>query len=657
MNGDRRAVRLVRLAWALAALAGAELVTALVAVLALGMTMGEVVSSYVLTNAVMGTGFAACGAVLAGQRGRNPIGWLFLAAGLAHLTSAAAVLLAVLGLDLGWPEWGVRALTTVFMAAWPWGIGMFLALALQLFPTGRPVTPRWRRLLVATVVLGIGFTMTMAAEPAPVPIGGTEVATYTGVPFYASVGPLWTVFNAGSLLGIAGALAGLVVRWRRGDERLRRQLLWLVLAGLAAVALNLPRWIVGEGPILLLLAVVLVPVAVTVAILRHQLLDIRLVVSRTALYLGLTLAVVAAYSVLVAASDALVRGASGVPVVAALLIALAFNPVRIRAQRWVDRLFYGSRGDPVGAVSQMSARLAADDLSGVLAGIAEALRLPFAALRHDGREVAAVGDRPESTHTVALAFRGARVGDLVVGHRYGERALSGADRNVLALLASPLAAALHASALSDELQASRERIIAAREEERRRLHRDLHDGLGPVLTGAGYKADAARNLVADAPERAGSLIAEVRTDLKAAVDDVRRIVYGLRPPALDELGLVGAVRRQCEALLIDVDLDAPPALPALPAAVEVAAYRIISEALTNAARHARADSVRVGIRVGTAVEVTVEDDGGSGDPWEPGVGLRSIRDRAAELGGSCRAGPGPNGGRVEAVLPLEVARP
>ncbi|MFE3458701.1 sensor histidine kinase [Nocardiopsis aegyptia] len=656
MNGDRRAARFARLAWALAALAGAELVTALVAVLVQGMTVGEAVGSYVLTNAVMGTGFAACGTVLAVQRGRNPIGWLFLAAGLAHLTSAAAAPLAALGLDLSWPEWVVRALATVFMAAWPWGIGMLLGLALQLFPTGRPVTPRWRRLLVATVVLGIGFTMAMAADPAPVPIGDTEVATYTGVPFYASAGPLWTVFNAGSLLGIAGALAGLVVRWRRGDERLRRQLLWLVLAGLAAVALNLPRWIVGEGPILLLLAVVLVPVAVTVAILRHQLLDIRLVVSRTTLYLGLTLAVVAAYSALVAASDALVRAAPGVPVVAALLIALAFNPVRIRAQRWVDHLFYGSRGDPVGAVSQMSARLAADDLSGVLAGIAEALRLPSAALRHDGREVAAVGKPPESTHTVALAFRGARVGELVVGHRYGERVLSGADRDVLALLASPLAAALHAAALSDELQASRERIIAAREEERRRLHRDLHDGLGPVLTGAGYKADAARNLVADAPERAGSLIAEVRTDLKTAVDDVRRIVYGLRPPALDELGLVGAVRRQCEALLIDVDLDAPPTLPALPAAVEVAAYRIISEALTNAARHAQAGSVRVGIRVGTAVEVTVEDDGGSGDPWEPGVGLRSIRDRAAELGGSCRAGPGPNGGRVEAVLPLEVAR-
>jgi signal transduction histidine kinase len=654
VNDDRRTVRLAR---ALSALAGAELATALVAVLALGMTVGDLVSSYVLTNAVMGTGFAACGAVLAGRRGRNPIGWLFLAAGLAHLTSAATAPLAALGLDLGWPAWVVRALTTVFMASWPWGIGMFLALALQLFPTGRPVTPRWRWLLAATVVLGIGFTMTMAADPAPVPIGDTEVATYTGLASYGSVEPLWTVFNAGALLGLAGALAGLVVRWRRGDERLRRQLLWLVLAGLAAVALNLPRWVIGEGPILLLLAVVLVPVAVTVAILRHQLLDIRLVVSRTALYLGLTCAVVAAFSAMVAASDAFVRGASGAPLIAALLIALAFNPVRIRAQRWVDRLFYGSRGDPVGTVSHVGARLAADDLSGVLAGIAEALRLPFAALRHDGREVAAVGTPPESLHTMTLAFRGARVGELVVGHRYGERSLSGADRNVLALLASPMAAALHAAALSEELQTSRERIVAAREEERRRLHRDLHDGLGPVLTGAGYKADAARNLVVGDPERAGALVAEVRTDLKAAVEDVRRIVYGLRPPALDELGLVEAVRRQCEALPIDVELHVPPVLPALPAAVEVAAYRIVSEALTNAARHADAHAIRVGIRVGPAVEVTVEDDGVGGGPWEPGVGLGSIRDRAAELGGTCRVGPGPTGGRVEAVLPLEVAEP
>lgn len=657
MNVDRRTTRLTRLAWTLSAVAAAELAVAVAAVLARGMTAAEVVSGYVLTNAVMGTGFAVCGTLLATQRGRNPIGWLFLAAGLAHLTSAACAPLLLLGLDLGWPDRVVRALATVFMLAWPWGIGMFLGLALQLFPTGRPVTPRWRWLLAATVVMGVGFTAAMAADPAPVAIGPAGIATYTGLPFYESAGVLWAVFNSGSLLGIAGALAGLVVRWRRGDERLRRQLLWLVLAGLATVALNLPRWVTGEGPILLLLAVVLVPAAVTVAILRHHLLDIRLVVSRTTLYLGLSLVVLAAYSTLVTASDALVRGVSGAPAVAALLIALAFNPVRIRSQRWVDRLFYGSRGDPVGAVSRVGARLAADDLSGVLSGIADALRLPFAALRRDGREVAAVGAPPESLHTMALVFRGDRVGELAVGHRYGERSLSGADRNVLALLASPLAAALHAAALSEELQASRERIVTAREEERRRLHRDLHDGIGPVLTGAGYKADAAGNLVTEAPERAGELISEVRTDLKAAVDDVRRIVYGLRPPALDELGLVGAVRRQCEALPIGVDLHVPDALPALPAAVEVAAYRIISEALTNAARHADADSVRVGIRVGSAIEVTVEDDGGSGGPWDPGVGLRSMRDRAAELGGTCRAGPGPTGGRVEAVLPLEVAEP
>jgi signal transduction histidine kinase len=638
----------------LAVLAGAILAAAIVAALALGMTMGDVVTSYLLTNAAMGTGFAVCGSILAVQRPQNPIGWLLLAAGLAHLVSAATAPLAAVGLDRGWPEWVIRALVTAFMFAWPWGIGMFLALALQLFPTGRPLTPRWRWLLAVTVVLGVGFTATMAGGSEPVDIADAAISTYLALPFHESVELLRTVFNAGPLLGLGGALTSLVVRWRRGDELLRRQLLWLVLAGLVAVALNLPRWIFGDGPILLLLAVVLVPAAITVAILRHQLLDIRLVVSRLALYLALTLAVVSGYSVLVAVLHALVRDFSGVPVVAALLIALAFNPARSHVQRWVDRLFYGARGDPVDAVSQMGARLAAEDLSGVVAGIAEELRLPFAALRHEGREVVVVGTPVESLHTIGLAFRGERVGELVVGARHGERSLSGADRDVLGLLASPLAAALHATTLSEALQTSREQIVTAREEERRRLHRDLHDGLGPVLTGAGYKADAARNLVSASPGEAGALMAEVRADLKHAVDDVRRIVYGLRPPALDELGLVGAVRRQCEALPIEVDLEAPQALPTLPAAVEVTAYRIISEALTNAARHAEANVIRVGIRVGSAVEVTVEDDGRTGGAWEPGVGLRSIRDRAAELGGTCKAGPGPRGGLVEAVLPLEV---
>jgi two-component system, NarL family, sensor kinase len=396
-----------------------------------------------------------------------------------------------------------------------------------------------------------------------------------------------------------------------------------------------------------------VPIAITIAILRHGLLDIRLAVSRALLYLMLTAAVAGAYLGLVAALDALLRG-TGAPLVATLLIALAFNPVRVWLQRRVDRLLYGSRSDPVEAVSQVGARLAADDLTGVLGGIRRALRLPFAALRAGDRELAADGVPPPALQTVPLAFRGEPVGELVVGVRGGERALGDADLTVLNLLAAPLATALHATALAEEVQASRERIVSAREEERRRLHRDLHDGLGPTLTGAGYKADAAYNVTGSDPDRARELTAAVRADIGHAIDDVRRLVYGLRPPALDEVGLVGALRRHCERLPLAVTFDAPDPLRPLPAAVEVAAYRIITEALTNVTRHSGATAAHITIAVGSAVELSILDNGRVDGAWIPGVGLTSIRERAAELGGTCAAGPTPGGGRVSATLPLEV---
>ncbi|MEV0273712.1 histidine kinase [Hamadaea sp. NPDC050747] len=643
------------LAWLLLALAALLAVVAAAGAVALRLSAADIVDSYLLTNSAMGVGFATCGAILAVQRGRNPIGWLLLAAGIAHLLTAASGTLGGYGHTHGWPEPLLRILASLFVSGWPWGICLLLPLSLQLFPNGRPVSPRWRWLVVVTVVAGVGFVAAMSLDPAPVEFGpGLAIRTYLGAPFFDRLGPLWAAANTAPLLGLLGAIAGLVVRYRRGDERLRRQLLWLVLALIVAVAVNLPRWIVGDGPILLLLAVPLVPIAITIAILRYQLLDIRLVVSRTLLYLLLTLGVVVAYLGLVALFDALLRGV-GAPLAATLLIAILFNPVRVRLQRAVDHLLYGSRSDPVAAVTAVGARLAADDLGGVLTGIRETLRLPFTAVRSRSVEVAAAGTPPDHLETVELSYRGERVGDLLVGVRAGERTLGEADRAVLNLLAAPLAAALSATALAEEVQASRERIVTAREEERRRLHRDLHDGLGPTLTGAGYKADAALNLSTSDPDRTRLLLSELRTDIGTAIDDVRRLVYGLRPPALDEVGLIGALRRHCERLPLEVTFDAPPQLAALPAAVEVAAYRIVTEALTNVTRHAAATKVTVTITVGSAVELSVLDDGRTGEPWRPGVGLTSIRERAAELGGLCTAGPGPDGGRVVAVLPLEGA--
>jgi signal transduction histidine kinase len=253
---------------------------------------------------------------------------------------------------------------------------------------------------------------------------------------------------------------------------------------------------------------------------------------------------------------------------------------------------------------------------------------------------------------------------LLVGVRSGEDALGVADRQVLEVLAAPVAVALRAVLLSQELQRSRERLVAAREEERRRLRRDLHDGLGPILTAVTLKADAARSALDTAPDRTDALLAELRGDANQAIGDLRRVIYDLRPAALDELGLLGALSQQVDrfgrqGLLIG--LHAPPALPMLPAAVEVAAYRIITEALTNIARHAHAHQVTIAIAIAIDGDLclAVQDDGttstANGDGWRPGTGLQSMAERAAEVGGTLEVGPTATGGRVYASLPLELA--
>ena len=213
---------------------------------------------------------------------------------------------------------------------------------------------------------------------------------------------------------------------------------------------------------------------------------------------------------------------------------------------------------------------------------------------------------------------------------------------------------MHATVVSTELQASRERLIEAREEERRRLRRELHDGLGPALTGIAFTADAAANLVAD-PDRAAELLDTLRRDTRAALADVRRVVEDLRPPALDELGLVGALQQRAEQLswradgaAVQVRLDVPPDVPALPAAVEVAAYRIATEALTNVARHSRASSAVVRLRYGDRLEVSVSDDGpgveflvaGRGPADDAGAGRRAGRSLLRRSLTRRRPGPG-----------------
>ena len=664
-----RASALRVLAAVLGGLTGLAVLAAGIASVRLGWSWAVALDAFVLTNAVIGLSFGVCGAILAWHRPRNPIGWLFAAGGVLQSTAAAVPPVSELLEQAGAGPVLVRVLATVFVYSWPWAIGLCVPVALLLFPDGRPVSRRWRLVIVAVIVTAPLFTLEMAAAPEPVEDGGP--IAYVTLPFYDQLQPLWTFAELRTLAAVVLALAALVVRYRRGSEAIRRQLLWLVLAVIVVIVATLPWGLVAGTSTAVLFSIPLIPLAVTVAIVRYRLLDIRLVLSRALAWVLLSLGVVVGYVALVAVLDRLVSSSLGRSTFATVLLVLVAAPVLPRLQRLVDRAIYGDRANPARVVSRLGAQLARppDDagadsgLVGVVETIRQALRLPYAALRRDDEVLAAAGSMPdratsERIVTEPLTYGGEVIGALSISLRDGEHRLADPDRQVLGLLAAPLAAALHATIVSAELQTSREQLVGAREEERRRLRRELHDGLGPTLTGIAFTADAAANVVDD-PARTTELLDALRRYSRAAIADVRRVVDDLRPPALDELGLVGALQQRADQLswradgaTVRVRLDVPPEVPPLPAAVEVAAYRIATEALTNIARHSQADCAVVRLRYDDRLEVSISDDGPTSGPWSPGVGLQAMHQRAAELGGAFSAGPSPSGGQVRAWFPL-----
>jgi two-component system, NarL family, sensor kinase len=663
MTTRERSDRGVRwLAVVLAGFAIAEIVTAALLSIIIGWSWRDALDAFVVTNSVMGAVFAGCGGILAWYRPRNPIGWLFVAAGLAHATTAAAAPGIQLLIEGNAPLTMQRLVVTAFAWSWPWSIGLCLPLALLLFPDGRPPSRRWLWAVLAVIVTAPLFAIEMGAAPESsepgVPIGYLTFAAY------GALQPLWTATEIRNLLALSLGLAALGVRYRRGSDVERRQLLWLLLAVLIALIVILPWGLVAGTPVEVLLAIPLIPIAVTVAIVRYELLDIRLVVARLLAWVMLLLAVVVAYAGLVALMGQFTTvGLRWSALITVLLVILAV-PALPRLQRLVDGAIYGDRGDPARVVSRLGEQLATPDagLQGIVATIRTALRLPYLAIERDGNVVVSDGEPTDRVHCWPLTRGGTAEGQLTIGLRTGERELAAADRRALAMLADPVAVAVHSTVLSEELQASRERIVAAREEERRKLRRELHDGLGPTLTGIAFAADAAANTIEEDPEQSQRLLTTLRRDTRTALRDVRRLVDNLRPPALDELGLVGALRQRADQLIwradgasVKIRLDVPSQMPALPAAVEVATYRIATEALTNVVRHTRATGALVQLRCAERLELSITDDGPPNGPWAPGVGLHAMRERAAELGGSFRAGPTPAGGQVVASFPLTAA--
>ncbi|NES27944.1 hypothetical protein GCE86_09745 [Micromonospora terminaliae] len=613
---------------------------------------------------VAGLAFGVVGALVLRRQPANRLGWVLGAAGLcaaASSTAAEYVTYTLFTRPGALPGAGVAAL-----AVWLW-LPAFLLMVVALpllFPDGRLRSPGWRAPAAVALTSGTVAIVGIATVDQVV-AGETGGAYHNPLDLPLPDGPQLTVVLVAFFVAVAvGAVAvvAVVLGMRRAEPARRRQDAWFV----AALALILTA---TQGPwsdVVTFALHVAAVAALTVGVVRHQLFDIETVLSRALVYALLTGVALAAYLLAAAALGANLGPGVG-PALVAAVAALLLAGVRHRVQLAVERLLYGRRDDPLAALTSFGERLAQTmDVDAVLPAVVDTvratLRLPYAAVRLTAEATPAytAGEPIAGTVEFPLTYSGEPVGVLIVGPRRGEQDLSPADRRLLEAFARQAGVAAHGVRVTRDLRRSRERVIMAREEERLRIRRELHDGMGPALAGITLGLEtAARRAHRDGPE-AGPLLAELREQCAACVEEVRRIVADLRPPTLDQGGLVDALRRHAEVfnaattaptVLVEEDLPGRPY--GLPAAVEVAAYRIALEAMTNAVRHAGARTCRVSVSQHDALLITVWDDGSGVAPAAFGVGLASMRERAEELGGRCtvtfRQGQGT---QVEAVLPV-----
>jgi two-component system, NarL family, sensor kinase len=662
-----------RLAQALAVLCAAAVLAAAV-LLVLVRRSGFDVEAQPLGVGAALFGFPLVGALAATRRPANPVGWIMLWVGLEASLWTLSFFYGAYGVEVGRLP-ATKAAEWWAAVNWPAGSALVgIVLLALLFPAGHASSPRWRPAVGAVVLVTVLVTVHDFLAPGTLTLSYASFENPLGtmaVQPLAASGGLIALTSAAVALAAAGSL---IARVRRASGDERAQLTWFVAAltlagGVAAVLwivwlagdFHDAAWPAAAG----LVGLGGVPLAIGVAILRFRLYEIDALLRRSLVYAVVTVLLLGAYVGLLLAIGPLPGTGQGfaVAIVAAVPVALLFGPLRRHLQRSVNRRLYGDDEDPHAAVRELGRGLAGSlapvtALPTVIETVTRTLRVPYAAilLERDGvlEPAASTGTPPEERLSLALAYAGARVGSLEIGLREGDE-LSSVDRMLLGGLARQAGVAAHAVLLAADLQRSRERLVSAREEERRRLRRDLHDGLGPTLAGMVMQLGAADHLIAHGLPGADEALVEVKSAARAAVDDIRRLVYELRPPALDELGLVGALERQADAFSpLDVRVESPAPVGGLPAAVEVAAYRIAVEAMTNVARHAHARHCRVRLALDEMLVVEISDDGeGNATDFRANVGLESMRERAAELGGTCTIERGPSGGtRVHARIPM-----
>ncbi len=623
-----------------------------VLVLAGNLASAGRVSGYAIAFTAPMVAYAIMGVLVLAVSPRHLMGRLMVAAG-------AAATGALLGFS--WPVW----LPAAWLSQWAWWppFGL-ITLALLVFPDGRLPSPRWRPvavlIVVGTAVASLALALAALDHPHNMLTAVIEFTPRAQVLIrVAAVGALLTV------VGLFAVLWALWLRWRRAEGDTRQQLACLlpavILFGFGLFVLD-P---LGVSEAYVVIAAAL-PLGMCVAIVRYSLYGLDQVVNRTIVWLLMTMMVIGVFIAIVTVLRDVVLGASAstASLVATGLIAVTFEPLRQRVQRGVNRLLYGERDDPYLVITRLGELLGRTVepnavLPRLTETIARSLRVPYVGVEIEvngsTRLLAEHGHATTTVDTFGMIANGERLGRLIVANRSANSRFSRRERRLLGDLAVQAAVAVKATRLVWDLQNSREQLVMAREEERRRARRDLHDGLGPTLAGMSMQVRAAQKLVTGHP-KVGDILNALAGDLQTCTDEVRRLVDQLRPPALDA-GLAAALRAECQRFTsptLSVQLRANGTLDGLPAAVEVAAYRVVAEALTNVARHAQARRCRVSVSRQRMLSLEIVDDGvGITTPASRGVGLDSMRDRAEELGGTCVITEAdPRGTAIRVSLPL-----
>ncbi len=616
-------------------------------------------------NGLLALSFTAVGLYVVRMRPGHREALLFVAVGILH-----AVMF--FGREYGSHDGPLPGAKWIgWVGVWPLSLAIALAgWTLMAFPDGRLLSPRWRVAVGVMLAMGFGLALVSALWPVDYDRTALVVLHPLDVPGADRAKTFWGRARVSFLLfQVLWTMAVLArIHGARGDEA--RQMRWLAYAVVVDITLLTGGVVVADSPVPGLLALPLVPVAAGIAILKYRLYDIDPVINKTIVIGAMVLVITASYVAVVLGVGALVPAGRGVLwLVTTAAVAVVSEPLRRRAQRVADRLVYGHRTTPYEALSQLTSRIEGapeELLAGIATTVANAVGAREVVVWVGGEErlvpaaawPAAVDETAHALHEVfrprwhvrSVAHHGDFLGALALRKPAGE-SLTAAEDRLLSDLVAQTALIIVQQRQAAQLQATARRIVTAEAAARRRIERDLHDGAQQRLVTLGLELGVVAERATADPALAAR-VREVRTQLLDATSELRELARGLHPTVLTEQGLEAALETLADRCPIPVKLSVVLD-DRLSREIEATTYFLVSEALTNAARHsdARVASVCVA-KADAGLSVEVADDGRGGAICTDGGGLQGVADRLAALGARLRLDSPVGGGtRISTVLP------